>query len=224
MVTEGALEEARCPRWPSGGGGTGRPIRSGSGSGRSPPEPAGAEKTQRSEDAKTHQDEGRGLRDGHRLCRLDGEIVGVVEDVRAGGDVPIAPPRGSPGDPPTTPGRSSGPSPRQPRPRSHCWRGEITVDRHLCPFVRGGRLPGGEPPGLLAPRSFERRSAQATTGPGARRSAGGPPEGTGRASVIRFPAISCALEIYRGLQTVLIVSVSSRTAHRLLTASSCNAS
>ena len=42
--------------------------------------------------------------------------------------------------------------------------------------------------------------------------------------VIRFPAISCALEIYRGLQTVLIVSVSSRTAHRLLTASSCNAS
>ena len=32
------------------------------------------------------------------------------------------------------------------------------------------------------------------------------------------------LEIYGGLQTVLIVSVSSRTAHRLLTASSCNAS
>ena len=43
-------------------------------------------------------------------------------------------------------------------------------------------------------------------------------------TIIRFPAISALLEIYRGLQTVLIVSVSSRTAHRLLTASSCNAS
>ena len=42
--------------------------------------------------------------------------------------------------------------------------------------------------------------------------------------LIRFPAISCTLEIYGELQTVLIVSMSSRTAHRLLTASSCNAS
>ena len=47
---------------------------------------------------------------------------------------------------------------------------------------------------------------------------------TARNHVIRFPAISCALEIYGELQTVLIVSMSSRTAHRLLTASSCNAS
>ena len=39
-----------------------------------------------------------------------------------------------------------------------------------------------------------------------------------------FRQFHAPLEIYRGLQTVLIVSVSSRTAHRLLTASSCNAS
>ena len=39
-----------------------------------------------------------------------------------------------------------------------------------------------------------------------------------------FRQFHAPLEIYGGLQTVLIVSVSSRTAHRLLTASSCNAS
>ena len=39
-----------------------------------------------------------------------------------------------------------------------------------------------------------------------------------------FRKFHAPLEIYGGLQTVLIVSVSSRTAHRLLTASSCNAS
>ena len=39
-----------------------------------------------------------------------------------------------------------------------------------------------------------------------------------------FRQFHAPLEIYRGLQTVLIVSVSSRTAYRLLTASSCNAS
>ena len=41
---------------------------------------------------------------------------------------------------------------------------------------------------------------------------------------IAFRQFHAPLERYRGLQTVLIVSVSSRTAHRLLTASSCNAS
>ena len=39
-----------------------------------------------------------------------------------------------------------------------------------------------------------------------------------------FRQFHAPLEIYGELQTVLIVSVSSRTAHRLLTASSCNAS
>jgi sugar lactone lactonase YvrE len=39
-----------------------------------------------------------------------------------------------------------------------------------------------------------------------------------------FRQFHAPLEIYGGLQTVLIVSMSSRTAHRLLTASSCNAS
>ena len=39
-----------------------------------------------------------------------------------------------------------------------------------------------------------------------------------------FRQFHAPLEIYGGLQTVLIVSVSSRTAHRLLTASSCNSS
>ncbi len=44
------------------------------------------------------------------------------------------------------------------------------------------------------------------------------------AMLYAFRQFHAPLEIYRGLQTVLIVSVSSRTAHRLLTASSCNAS
>ena len=39
-----------------------------------------------------------------------------------------------------------------------------------------------------------------------------------------FRQFHAPLEIYGGLQTVLIVSVSSRTAHRLLTASPCNSS
>ena len=39
-----------------------------------------------------------------------------------------------------------------------------------------------------------------------------------------FRQFHAPLEIYGELQTVLIVSMSSRTAHRLLTASSCNAS
>ena len=45
-----------------------------------------------------------------------------------------------------------------------------------------------------------------------------------RPQLYAFRQFHAPLEIYRGLQTVLIVSVSSRTAHRLLTASSCNAS
>ena len=45
-----------------------------------------------------------------------------------------------------------------------------------------------------------------------------------RFDLYAFRQFHAPLEIYGGLQTVLIVSVSSRTAHRLLTASSCNAS